>query len=244
MIIVKLGGSIITDKSRYRVFRKKVTGLIVKELAGIEEPMIIVHGGGSYGHIMAKEYDIPGRITEKRRIGAAIIHKDMVDLSQMVNTALIDRGFSAISVPPSSFIFNEEKSYKIFRNYSEAGMTPVSFGDVYLSGKTQIGIYSGDRIMLDLAESFRPSKAIFISDVDGIYDKNPKLHKDAKLLRNVDENASFELDVADVTGGIKGKIDTIKKMKEFVTEIYIMNGAEPERLRKLGKSSFEGTLIS
>lgn len=244
MIIVKLGGSIITDKSRYRVFRKRTTGLIIKELADIGGPMAIVHGGGSFGHIMAREYGIPGKLDEKRRIGAAIIHKDMVDLNQMVTSLLIEQGISAISIPPSSHILGEKKNYDLFGSYLDAGMVPVSFGDIFLEDSQHVGIYSGDSIMLDLSEKFGPGRAVFISDVDGLYDRNPKLHRDARLLRSIYDDATFESSVADVTGGIKGKIDTIKKMKEFVPEIYIMNGAEPERLRNIGTKEFLGTVIS
>lgn len=243
MIIVKLGGSIITDKSRYRVFRKTTTELIVKEIARLDESMVIVHGGGSFGHIMAKEYEIPGSATEKRRIGASIIHKDMVDLSQMVASILIENGISVIPIAPSSIIDYENACYDTLGNYLESGMTPLVFGDVFLSGPGKIGIYSGDRIMLDLASTFKPSRAVFISDVDGLYDRNPKIHSDAKLLKSIYGEATFESGVADVTGGIKGKIETIKKMKEFVPEIYIMNGAEPERLRELGTEKFVGTRI-
>lgn len=244
MIIVKLGGSIITEKSSYKRFRKRTTGRIIKELAEIEEPMAIVHGGGSFGHIMAKEYNLPGKITDKSRIGASIIHKDMVDLNQMVTSMLLENGISAVSFPPSTYICGEKKGYGTLEAFLEAGLTPVSFGDIYLKSREEIGIYSGDRIMLDLSERLKPRRAIFISDVDGLYDKNPKLHKDAKLLRSVFDQADFESEVADVTGGIKGKIDTIKKMKEFVPEIYLMNGAEPERLRNIGTEEFLGTLIS
>lgn len=244
MIIVKLGGSIITEKSSYRRFRKRTTGRIVAELAQVEEPMAIVHGGGSFGHIMAKEYALPGKINDKSRIGASIVHKDMVDLNQMVTSILLDNGISAVSFPPSTYICKDGKDYGPMESFLEAGLTPVSFGDIYLKGKDEIGIYSGDRIMLDLSERLKPDRAIFISDVDGLYDRNPKLHRDAKLLRSLFDDASFESGVADVTGGIKAKIDTIKEMKKFVPEIYLMNGAEPERLRNIGTKDFLGTLIS
>ena len=230
MIIIKLGGSIITDKSRYKTFRKRITEHIIKELADMDETMIVVHGGGSFGHIMAREYELPGGITEKRRIGAAIIHNDMVELNQMVTSILIENGISAVSIPPSSYILGNRRDYDIFDAYLDAGMTPVSFGDVYLMGGNEFGIYSGDQIMLDLSERLRPERAIFVSDVDGLYDKNPKLHKDARLLRSIYDDATFELSAADVTGGIKRKIETMKKMKEFVPERYMLNGAKPERL--------------
>ena len=60
MIIVKLGGSVITDKSRYRTFRREITKEIIDVISEFEEELILVHGGGSFGHIMAKRYGFPG----------------------------------------------------------------------------------------------------------------------------------------------------------------------------------------
>lgn len=244
MIIVKLGGSIITDKSRYHTFRKSATSALIRELSKLEESIILVHGGGSFGHIMAKEYSLPGKLDEKRRIGAAIVHKDMVELNQLVTSLLIDHGISAVSIPPSSFVLGKKHDYSVFHALVEEDMTPVSFGDIYIKRPGYMGIYSGDQIMLDLAEVFHPTRAIFITDVDGIYDKNPKLHEDARLLKSIEEEATFEETVADVTGGIGGKLKTVREMRKFVKEIYILNGREPSRIRELGTKDFLGTMIT
>ena len=50
MILIKLGGSIITNKKKPLSPRKKSIDKIVRALKKIDEPIIVVHGGGSYGH--------------------------------------------------------------------------------------------------------------------------------------------------------------------------------------------------
>ena len=64
MILIKLGGSIITNKEKPLSPRRKTIDNLAKSLRKIEEPMIIVHGGGSYGHYWSVKYD---RHTQPRK---------------------------------------------------------------------------------------------------------------------------------------------------------------------------------
>ena len=58
MIIVKLGGSIITDKAEYRKFRADTVDRLAGEIVSSGKQVIIVHGAGSFGHILAKEHSL------------------------------------------------------------------------------------------------------------------------------------------------------------------------------------------
>ena len=57
MILIKLGGSIITNKEKPLSPRRKTIDNILKEIGKIKEPVILVHGGGSYGHYWSVKYD-------------------------------------------------------------------------------------------------------------------------------------------------------------------------------------------
>ena len=56
MILIKFGGSVITDKSRYRTFNADVVRRLCKEIRDSGERVIVVHGAGSFGHVLAKEH--------------------------------------------------------------------------------------------------------------------------------------------------------------------------------------------
>ena len=56
MILIKLGGSIITNKERPQSARRKTIDNILKQIKKIDEPKILVHGGGSYGHYWSVKY--------------------------------------------------------------------------------------------------------------------------------------------------------------------------------------------
>ncbi|MEM0155395.1 MAG: isopentenyl phosphate kinase [Thermoplasmataceae archaeon] len=242
-VIVKLGGSLITDKGRYRTFRRAETEAVISNLLSFREEIVLVHGGGSFGHIKAKEYGIPGQINEKSKKGFSVIHHDMLSLNQEVSGLFIDRGFLPVSVPPANFLFKRSKALSSFRNYMDRGFMPVTFGDVYVKNEREFGIYSGDTLVLDLARIFLPDRVIFISDVDGIYDKNPKIFPEAKLLDNPEDGASFQFSVPDVTGGIQNKFAVMKKVRKYSKSVYLINGLKPERLLDLDSQRFIGTVI-
>lgn len=244
MFLVKLGGSVVTIKGRYRYFRLKATQEIIKELKRKDEPFVLVHGGGSYGHIKAKEYGIPGEITDKRKMGYSVVHRDMVDLNRRITGILIGAGIRAVGIPPAVFGGRLEKISGSISEYLAEGFTPVSFGDVYVNReKTRFEIVSGDDLMLELARMLKPSSVYFLTDVDGIYDRNPKMYSNAVLLKELKDNASFEHVGTDVTGGMLKKANTAEDIAKLGITVYVLNGNVPSRLNRIDSKDFIGTVI-
>jgi len=56
MLLVKLGGSVVTEKTHLRTPRSAAIRRLAGELASLREPLLIVHGAGSYGHILARRH--------------------------------------------------------------------------------------------------------------------------------------------------------------------------------------------
>lgn len=242
MIVIKLGGSAITKKSEYRSFNESVVVNIVKTLKGINDNMIIVHGGGSFGHIKAKEYGLPGFASERTMKGMNIVHNDMANLNLKISKILYSSGIYNISLPVSSLVYDNKKNYAVFGKYLNMGITPVSYGDTYIHGN-KIGIYSGDNIAYDVARRFHPSAVVFFSDVDGIYDKNPKTNPDAKLLKTISGEFQHDDATPDVTGGIMNKYRKMRGISDLGIPVYLINGLYPERIYNIGKNNFTGTVI-
>lgn len=244
MFLVKLGGSVITVKGRYRYYRPKAVQEIIMELKKKGEPFVLIHGGGSFGHIKAKEYGIPGEITEKRKMGYSVIHRDMVDLNQRIIGTLIDSGIRGAGIPPSVFNGNLSNISWAMKEHLEAGLFPVSFGDVYINRQNnRFEIVSGDDLILELARRLKPSEVYFLTDVDGIYNRNPKKHRDAILLKELNETATFEHVGTDVTGGMLKKANTIKDIAKLGTTVYVLNGNVPSRLNQSKLEDFIGTVV-
>ncbi len=240
--LVKMGGSVITRKNSYRNFSRRHTDDIAAQIAAIKGYMIIVHGGGSFGHTKSREYSIPGVIDDSKRNGSSLIHYDMLDLSLKVAKSLLNHGLAPYIFSTSSLFVSGKPDYTTPLYYMKKGYTPLLFGDTYVD-ENRISIYSGDSIMLDLARLLHPSRSIFFSDVDGIFTDDPKRNPDARLIPRIHDNHGIRATGGDATGGMKLKLSTLLAMKKHSGEVYLINGKFPERIRYIGKQEFIGTVI-
>ena len=84
MILIKLGGSIITNKEKPLSARKKTIDSILKQIGKIKEPVIIVHGGGSYGHYWSVKYDMHTKPAKTKPKGVAIVKNSMIGLNKII----------------------------------------------------------------------------------------------------------------------------------------------------------------
>ena len=117
---------------------------------------------------------------------------------------------------------------------------PILFGDVAIAKDKGIDILSGDQIITYLANKLNADKVIFLMDVDGIYDRNPK-EKGAKLIEKIDGKIKIQWEKKkfDVTGGIKNKIEEALKMP---CKVYFINGTKKGNLTKAIKGEKVGTV--
>jgi len=242
MILIKLGGSVITDKSSYRRFNKDVVSRLCQEIKSSGKDVMIVHGAGSFGHVLAKEFELQkGHIRDDQIDALAKVSRDVRELNVMVISELIDAGIPAVSVPTGScFIMDDGElmmNDEILRGYTELGIVPVMFGDVVLDRKKGFGICSGDTIMEHLTDIFSPDMVVFVSDIDGLYDRDPKISKDAKLISEVNEklfeDIPAETTVADVTGGVHAKMRSMLSLCSDSRDCILVNGMVDGRLRSL-----------
>ncbi len=243
MLLIKLGGSVISDKRVYKRFRRSVVNNIANYLPN--KNMIIVHGGGSFGHILADKYEITNGFDRWKVMGFAEIGRDMMLLNLKILDILIKNSIPAVSMPPHSYLVMGKKfNFEIFENLIHYGFVPLTYGDVAFDRDRGINICSGDYLMLELAKKFRPEKVIFLSDVDGVFTKHPS-SKDAKLIKVLNGNFDVEtsIKVKDVTGGMGEKIKLMRKIAKY-SDVYLINGFHPERIDKILKNEdFIGTVV-
>ena len=245
MILIKFGGSVITDKSRYRTFNADRVRRLCREIRESGEDVIVVHGAGSFGHVLAKEHNLNGGFKDPSQIPAvAQVCYDMRDLNSMIVKELNDAGLPAISVPTGSCFMMKDRELiiddpSVLRNMFDKGIMPVMFGDVVMDSELGFAICSGDQVMERLKGIFDPSRVIFVSDIDGLYDRDPKNNKDAKLIENVDrtvlDSVETDITVADVTGGVRGKMETMLRMCSEGCDCVLVNGTVEGRLLTLLK---------
>jgi isopentenyl phosphate kinase len=241
MIILKLGGSVITRKGEDQpTLNQENLARISREIAasGMKE-LLIIHGAGSYGHPQAHHYQMGAPIQDEKdlqekREGFCVTHLSVQELNLEVCRALITEGIPAVPLSPSSFIHTHHKRITDFktdliREYLELGLVPVLYGDVVLDQdlKIKMAVLSGDQILQYLAHKLDAERVILGTDVDGIYDRNPKTHPNAQLIPLVtplDQLNFLEgAHTVDVTGGMGGKVKELLQLAHEGVESQIIN---------------------
>ncbi|MFQ6059794.1 MAG: isopentenyl phosphate kinase [Thermoplasmata archaeon] len=254
MILVKLGGSVITNKESYtegkgrKIFFRKRAERLLGEAGSTNERLILVNGAGSFGHPLAKKYGLDKGYRSRKQIPAiARVQEDVRTLNLYVVQAMRKRGFHPISLSPSSMVELEDGKVKVanmepFRHYLRMGMVPVTFGDVVPDVSRRFGICSGDDMMLQLSKEFKPRIAIFVTSVDGIFTKDPRdVAEPAPEFLPVINKRTIKLirksrgRVADVTGRMERKARMMLKIADAGVDCIVLNGRKRGRLRRAVK---------
>ena len=244
MILIKLGGSIITNKEKPLSPRRKTIDILAKSLKKISEPIIIVHGGGSYGHYWSVKYDMHTKEKKYDLRGVAIIKNSMIELNKIILDSLLKNKLSPYCLPPTDFMSGNKpisKKVKEIEKIAKSGMIPVTYGDALWFGQNKTFILSGDKIMTHIAKILKPRLTIFALNEDGVYSdlKSKKLIYELK-----GERPSISENKMDVTGGMTRKIEEASKIAKMGMNVFFVNGNKPERIVKAVKNSkFEGTVF-
>ena len=247
-VVVKLGGGLITDKTESKTFdHARMAGIaeVIAELSHLGSSIVIVHGAGSYGHLLAKEWSISegfrSDISLEQKAAVSQIRSDMRELNALVITSLNEVGLECESHPPSDWALGTGQGFQgslsAFQKENQEAI-PVTFGDVVdTNDGTQFGILSGDDLMLRISNEVPGvTHSIFlIGDADGVMDKPPN-EQNSKLLPlwrpGLDLKSNHDSDI-DVTGGINLKLMRASDISKHVGEVWIINGTEPTRLSEL-----------
>ncbi len=246
MTILKIGGSIITDKHKPYSIRREIIRRIARELKPYlrrSDDLILVHGGGSYGHHIVRLYDELHK--EKNIYYYSVVTISMNELSIRIAEILRLEGIP-VTVIPSHTIFrlndrSEIETYNIsvIIDHLKRGIVPLLYGDLVL-GKDGFPVLSGDDISWYLACKLKASRLLFATSVDGIYLDSIEEGTLIELIdfreTNVEELVKnlqrSDSSYIDVTGGIVNKIMVAKKYGCSSIDAIIFNGLIEDNIRK------------
>lgn len=244
MILIKLGGSIITNKEKPLSPREKVIEKITRNLKKIDESIIIVHGGGSFGHYWSVKYDMHTKPMRYDTHGVSIVKNSMIELNKIILDVFLKDKLNPYCLPPTDFMIGDRpitKKIKEIEKIANAGLIPITFGDALWYGQKKTYILSGDKIMTHIARILKPRLSIFVLNEDGLYSdlKTKKLiYEFRKEDPNILENKM------DVTGGMTRKVEEATKISKMGIKVFFVNGNKPERIVKAIKNKkFEGTIF-
>ena len=244
MILIKLGGSIITNKEKPLSARRSTIDKIAKILRKINESFVVVHGGGSFGHYWSVKYNMHTKPAMYNQHGVAVVKNSMVSLNKIVLDSLLKNKLSPYCLPPTDFMEGNRpiiKKVKEIEKIAKSNLVPVTFGDALWYGKKKSFILSGDKIMTILAKTIRPRLSIFVLNVDGVFSdlKTKNLIYEMK-----NQRPQFSKIAMDVTGGMKRKLEEATKISRVGLDVFFVNGNKPQRIvNAIKRKKFEGTLF-
>jgi isopentenyl phosphate kinase len=181
--LVKLGGSVITDKSTPFSYRDAVVRALGREMSSSGLPIVLVHGGGSFGHPVAGKYGLTSRSSSPSSEGVSETRQAMFDLDEKVCSSLSSAGMRPYTFSPVTLLLDEERrshlsASSFIGDLLRRGMTPVTFGDV-VQDADGFRIISGDTICTELAKMLRAELCVMAMDVDGL------LGNDGRVVRSL-----------------------------------------------------------
>ncbi|GAB6859953.1 isopentenyl phosphate kinase [Haloplanus litoreus] len=213
--VLKLGGSLITDKDRRETLDDAALSAAADAVADADvgTDLALVHGAGSFGHHYAEKYGVS--VTEGTTdAGAALeIHGSMTTLNRFVLSRLHDRNVPALPVHPLSAGARDGEASLDFSlttvcTMLDEGFVPVSHGDVVAHEGKGTTIISGDELVARFATALDADRVGLCSTVDGVYDAEGDVIDRIERFDDV-ADALGGSDATDVTGGMAGKVRTL-----------------------------------
>lgn len=256
--LVKIGGSLITDKQTEQSFRSDVMSALARQIAQVmtrtEKQMIVGHGSGSFGHAAASRHNtLTGVHTPLQWSGFTEVAFAAASLNQLVMTQLIEAGLPALRFQPSATLqaHDGQITDMAITTLIEAldhGLLPVVYGDVAFDRVRGGTIASTESIFTYLVAHLPVSEIILLGEVEGVLDENNRV-----IPHLTPANIAQHQHVlggsrgTDVTGGMLTKVTDMLALAEQnpALQIHIMNGLHKNSLvDALLDNRWHGTLIT
>lgn len=231
-ILIKLGGSVITDKNRYFTIRSDVIERLAEEIKLSGSIPIIVHGTGTVGKAYSRHYNKTDKTTDSKQI-FQLTTRAIRNLSNHISDVLFGAGLvnCIISTAGIFKIVNGKvisTNLNILRELTNYGVIPIVSGDVLTENLGKYQIISSDLVMQLISRSIPIRNSIFVTDVDGVYDNKNCLISKLSIENSVTTRSS---DLEDITGGMATKIQVALDIAQKNIPVTIINGLIPDRLR-------------
>lgn len=250
--MVKLGGSVITDKKRPETPRPEVLRRLAQEVAAARasQPglqLVLGHGSGSFGHIAAVKYGTHrGAVDAQGWHGFAHVAAAAARLNRLVADTFLDAGVPVWSLQPSASArcragkLVSLESAPVHEALAH-GLVPLIYGDVALDDVQGATIISTEQILEYLAASLRPARLIFVGVVDGVFEDDPLRNPSARPVPHIDpgnwpavRQALGGSHAADVTGGMAAKVEGLVALlrQQPETQALVLSGERAGALER------------
>lgn len=264
-VFLKLGGSLITDKTGVEAARPAVLRRLAEEVARARRdaprlPIVLGHGSGSFGHVAARRHGTRAGVQgEQGWLGFALVADAAARLNRLVAAALLAAGVPAWSVQPSAGALCHDGRLAAWPGEQVAlalarGLVPLVYGDAVLDTGRGGTIASTEELFAWLAPRLRPARVVLAGTVDGVFSRDPLLDPAAELWPEIAPADLPRLRASlggshgvDVTGGMVSKVSEMCRLAAAQPglEVRILSGLRPDAVYQalLGAAQAGGTRI-
>ena len=221
-IVISLGGSIINPEEINVAFLKKFRDLILKYSRG--RIFYIITGGGA----PARQYQAVVRKLQKN----SVVYEDSVGIAATRLNAELLRA-----------LFGKKATPEIF--HSPFGLAEAKAGEIIIGGGFKPG-NSSDLVAVALAKEVGAPTVLNLSNIDYVFDKDPRKYKDAKPQQQVSWKDFLKIVGTKWSPGGNFPFDPIasKFAQKANIAVVVMNGKKLANLKDyLEKSKISGTVI-
>jgi glutamate 5-kinase len=250
-IVIKIGTNTLSkDGGIDRAYMRELAGQVKSLIEQGRQVVIVTSGAIGMG---AMELKLSSRVTDiKVRQACAAIGQPL--LMDEYREAFSKYGIIVSQVLLTAEVLSNRKTYLNLRNALETlldlGVVPILNENDSIS-TAEIGTAFGDNDKLSalVASKIDADVLIMLSDIDSLYDKDPKTHPDAKPVRAV-----FEITDAIVksagsrgsthsTGGMKTKIEAAKIASNAGCRIVLAHGRQKDVIARIIGGEEVGTVF-
>jgi isopentenyl phosphate kinase len=263
IVFLKLGGSLITDKTHKETARSQVIRRLVREIrAALDErpdlQLLLGHGSGSFGHYAAERT----RLLSQESFDPmpyAEVAAAAARLNRIVTDICVAEGVPAVSLPPSASARCRDGRLQHLatapvETLLAGGAVPLVYGDVALDDVRGAAIVSTEDVFVYLASTLQPARIILAGEVDGVFTADPTRDPNAQPVREITPATFPAVAQAlgssagyDVTGGMVSKVRTMVDLVEANPgiEVYVISGVKAGRVQRAltSKHLQTGTVI-
>lgn len=259
VILIKLGGSIITDKKTPKKANLEIINSLSKEIASTipktKDLFILGHGGGSFPHQSAAKFNTKeGLKNPDSLIGASQVKLDAAELNMIISKSLINYKIPVFTLPPSTFITSKNKKmHQLFTqsllNNLESGLISVVYGDVITDNQIGFTIYSTEQILNEIAltlplYNYETKMIIEVGNTTGVLDENNKTipeinSKNFSGIKNILVGSGG----TDVTGGMLHKVTEALVVAQKGIPTLIISGGKGNLEKAILGKKVKGTWV-
>ena len=227
LIILKIGGSVITDRRRERptLLRSRLKSISAEIAAALHTgdfQLLIIHGAGSFGHPIVHRTGIhKGISSPSQRTAMAETQRLQTWLNATVVHHFLMEGLPAFPVQPSASAVMEaghlvSMDTRVLQGLLDLKLIPVLYGVPAFDLQQGCSILSGDQLASYLYACLHAQQVLHGTNVKGVYTADPFQDPAARLVEVIDLRSTHELppgvggsSVTDVTGGLRKKLEEL-----------------------------------